>query len=380
MEGSGLGMERREAASGEVKGINQEGATVRYLRWKTAICGALVALVCVCDLAAQSQPGKLLLALSKHDHTLALVDADSLKVLGRAPVGVDPHEVVSSDDGSKAYVSIYGGGRYHALSVVDLVGIKALPEIDTGPLNGPHGLVFAGGKVWFTAEGAKVVARYDPSTSKIDWVLGTGQNRTHMLFVTSDQKKIYTTNVSSATVSVLEQVALPPMGPPLQAGQGPPPPGAGQQRMDWNQTVITVGKGDEGFDVTPDGRELWTADAQDGTLSILDLASLKVTATLDAKIVGANRLKFTPDGKLALISSLRDGNLFVYDTGSRKEIKRIPIGHGAAGILVDPSGSRAFVACTPDNYVAIIDLKTLTVSGHLDVGGEPDGLAWASRH
>ena len=44
---------------------------------------------------------------------------------------------------------------------------------------------------------------------------------------------------------------------------------------------------------------------------------------------------------------------------------------------MDPNGSRVFVACTPDNYVAIIDLKTLTVTGHIDVGGGPDGLAWA---
>jgi YVTN family beta-propeller protein len=351
--------------------------------WKATICGAILATSCglVQSLSAQPNLGSVLLALSKHDHTLAVVDANTLKVIGRVPVGPDPHEVVASDDGSKAYVSIYGGGRYHSLSVVDLVGMKPLAEVDTGALNGPHGLVFAGGKVWFTAEGAKAVARFDPATSAIDWILGTGQNRTHMLYVTSDEKLIYTTNVSSASVSLLEKVALPPMGPPpSQPGQTPPPPGAGQPRTDWNETVIPVGKGDEGFDVTADSRELWTADAQDGTLSIIDLASRKVTATLDAKIFAANRLKFTPDGKRALITSLRDGDLFVYDVASRKEIKRIPIGHGAAGILVDPSGTRAFVACTPDNYVAIVDLKSLTVSDHLDVGGEPDGLAWATRH
>ncbi len=74
--------------------------------------------------------------------------------------------------------------------------------------------------------------------------------------------------------------------------------------MDWNETVIPVGKGDEGFDVSPDGRELWTANAQDGTLSIVDLTARTVTATLDAKVPGANRLKFTPDGKLVLISRL----------------------------------------------------------------------------
>ncbi len=132
--------------------------------------------------------------------------------------------------------------------------------------------------------------------------------------------------------------------------------------MDWNETVIPVGKGDEGFDVSPDGRELWTANAQDGTLSVIDLATRTVTATLDAKTFGANRLKFTPDGKLVLISSLGDGDLVIYDAASRKEFKRVKIGHGAAGILIDPDGNRAFIACGPDNYVAVLDLKTFEVT------------------
>jgi YVTN family beta-propeller protein len=337
----------------------------------------------IISVAAQPTPSRSLLALSKRNHTLAIVDPNTLQVIARAPVGPDPHEVIASADGKTAYVSIYGGGRYHALSVIDLVGQKALPDIDTGALNAPHGLASAGGKIWFTAEGAKVIATYDPASAKIDWVMGTGQNRTHMIYITPDEKQIYTTNVSSATVSIIEKVTLPPMGPPPgmrpSAGAQPPqpPPGGNQPRTDWNQTVISVGKGDEGFDVSPDGRELWTANAQDGTLSVIDLTTRTVTATLDAKTFGANRLKFTPEGKLVLISLLGGGDLVIYDAASRKQFKRVPIGHGAAGILMDPDGNRAFISCGPDNYVAIVDLKTLEVTGHIDVGGEPDGLAWA---
>jgi len=346
-------------------------------------CAALATLLSAAiGVVAQSMPSRSLLALSKHNHTLAIVDPNKLQVIARVPVGPDPHEVIASSDGKTAYVSIYGGGRYHALSVIDLVAQKALPEIDTGALNGPHGLAFVGGKVWFTAEGAKAIATYDPVSARIDWIMGTGQNRTHMLYVTPDEKQIYTTNVSSATVSILEKVTLPPMGPPpgMHPQQGSqPPPGGNQPRMDWNQTVIAVGKGDEGFDVSPDGRELWTANAQDGTLSVLDLTTRTVSATLDAKTFGANRLKFTPDGKLALISMLGNGDLVIYDTASRKEFKRVKIGHGAAGILMDRDGKRAFIACGPDNYVAVLDLKTLEVTSHIDVGGEPDGLAWAIR-
>lgn len=354
----------------------------KWTRSLRLLVNTAIVLSGVLALSAQSTGQRTLLALSKRNHTLSIVDPNTLQVLARAPVGPDPHEVIASSDGKTAYVSIYGGGRYHTLSVIDLVAQKALPDIDTGALNGPHGLAFVGGKVWLTAEGAKVVARYDPAAAKIDWIMGTGQNRTHMIYVTPDEKQIYTTNVSSATVSILEKVTLPPMGPP--PGMRPPtgatsspPPGAGQPRMDWNETVIPVGKGDEGFDVSPDGRELWTANAQDGTLSIIDIAGKRVTATLDAKLFGANRLKFTPDGKQAFISSLGNGDLVIYDAQSHKEVQRVPIGHGAAGILMDPDGNRAFVACSPDNYIAVVDLKSLQVTSHLDVGGDPDGLAWA---
>ncbi len=330
----------------------------------------LITLFSATECVAQATPPRSLLALSKSDHILAIIDPMTLKVIARVPVGSDPHEVIASSDGKTAYVSIYGGGSLHELNVIDLVAQKPLPTIDTKPLIGPHGLTFVGGKVWFTAEGAKAVGRYDPATGKLDWSMGTGQDRTHMIFVTNDEKKIYTTNVSAGTVSILVDSLLKPT--PNPAGFTPP------AHRDWVQTVIPVAKGSEGFDVSPDGRELWTAAADDGTILIIDIAAKKVVGKIDAKVLGANRLKFTPDGKRVLISSLRTGDLFIYDAASHQQIKRLNTGRGAAGILVDDDGSRAFIGCTADNYVAVIDLKTLEVTGHIDIKGA-DGLAWAVR-
>lgn len=325
-------------------------------------------LLCSCFLTAQTAPKETLLALSKRDHTVAIVDPVTLRVIAKAPVGNDPHEVVASSDGKTAYVSNYGGGAYHTLAVIDLVGRKALPSIDLGALNGPHGLMFAGGRLWFTAEGAKAIGSYDPATQKIDWILGTGQNRTHMIYVFGDLKHIVTTNVSSGTVSMIEKT------PPRTAGGPPGPPGG-----DWDETVVKVGNGSEGFDVSPDGKEIWVANAQEGTVSIIDVSSKKVVDTVSANVSSANRLKFTPDGTHVLISGLRMESVAVIDAHTRKEIKQIKVGHGAAGIEIQPDGTRAFVACTPDNYVSVIDLKSLEVTGKIDVGPEPDGLAWSIR-
>jgi len=306
------------------------------------------------DMQAQTGQARKLLALSKADHTLAVVDPGSLKVLAKMPVGADPHEVIASTDGKMAYVSNTGGGRFHMLNVIDLVAQKTIDSIDTSPLMGPHGLAFADGKLWFTAEGSKAVGRYDPAIKKIDWVMGTGQGRTHMVEVTKDGQHFYATNTEGGTVSLFNKT-----------------------NMDWVQTVVPTSKGVEGFDISPDGKEIWAVAAENGSIYIIDTASKAVIKTLDAKAVGANRLRITYDGKLALITSLRTGELVIYDIKARRELKRLKVGSGAAGLLIDLDNTRAFVACSPDNYVAVVNLKTFEVVTHIDVGGRPDGLAWA---
>jgi YVTN family beta-propeller protein len=316
----------------------------------TALCLAGL-LTTTTGIEAQTRK---LLALSKADHTLSIVDPVSLKVIAKMPVGADPHEVIASTDGKTAYVSNTGGGRFHVLNVIDLVAQKTIDSIDTSPLMGPHGLAYADGKLWFSAEGSKAVGRYDPATKKIDWATGTGQDRTHMVEVTNDGQHVYTTNFNSGTVSLFKK-----------------------GNVEWQQTVVTTSKGVEGFDLSPDGKEIWAVAAENGSIYIIDTASKTVIKTIDAKAIGANRLKISPDGKLALISSLRTGELVIYDVKARKELKRLKVGKGAAGVLIDLDSSRAFVACSPDNYVAVVNLKTLEVITRIDVGGTPDGLAWA---
>jgi YVTN family beta-propeller protein len=341
-------------------------------------------------LHAAETPSPALLVLSKGDHALFIVNPSTLTIDGMVPSGPDPHEVIADDDGKIAYISNYGFGAYNTITPVDLVNQTALSVIDLGPLRGPHGLDYVGGKLWFTAEGAKVIGSYDPATKKVDWVMGTGQDRTHMIYVFPDLKHIITSNVSSATMTFLDQVPRPaggpgPGGPPPGAGMpngpgapnGGPPPGPAQ--TNWTETVVPVGRGAEGFDVSPDGKELWAANAQDGTISIVDIASRKVIQTLDANVRSANRLKFTSDGKLAFVSMLGGPDLAIFDAATRKEAKRVKIGHGAAGILMQPDGSRAYVSCTPDNYVAVIDIKSLDMVAKIAAGKGPDGLAWAVR-
>ena len=305
-------------------------------------------------------PSAALLVLEKSDEKLAIVDPATLKVVGRVASGSAPHEVVVSDDGKLAYISNYADrqGEKKTISVVDLVAQKAMAPIDLGALRAPHGLAFAGGEVYFTAEANKVIGRYDPAAKQVDWVLGTGQDATHMIAVSKDGKRIFTSNIGSDSICEIE-------------------PGGG--RNGWSVTVIPVGKGPEGFDLSPDGKEVWAANSGDGSVSIIEVASKKVTATLDVMTNRSNRLKFTPDGRLVLISDDGGAGLVVVDAATRKVSARLKVGKGPEGILVQPDGARAYVALSGENAVAIIDLKTLEVTGKIATGNGPDGLAWAQH-
>jgi YVTN family beta-propeller protein len=313
------------------------------LAWSTSVAG--------------QQHSARLLVLNKDDAALAIVDPDSGSIVGRVPTGDQPHELVTSTDGKYAFASNYGigSGPGHTISMIDLAARKELRRIDVTPLSRPHGLDFAGGKLYFTAEGSKAIARYDPATNKIDWQFETGQQTTHMVLVAKDLKTIFTSNIGSDSVSKI-----------VQGANG-----------NWTQTTIAVGKGPEGIDLSPTGREVWSAASRGGSVSVIDAASGAVVHTIDIGSKRSNRIKLTPDGKFALVSDLEGGELIVVDATSRTVARRISLGKQPEGVLIASDGARAFVAVNGDNKIAVVDLKSWQVVKTLSPGNGPDGMAWA---
>jgi len=321
---------------------------------------SLVALATIASGAAsQTSSAARLLVLLRNASALAIVDPASGKVLGRVPVGKDPHEVAVTPDGKTAFVASTSEG----ISVIDVPAMKELRRVDTGTLSAPHDVLYAGGKVYFTAEGFKTIGRYDPAANRIEWMLGIGQDGTHMMVLAKDQQTMWVPNRGSNSISVIEGVA-----------GGPPK---------FRTTAIPVpGKTPEGLDLSPDGRELWTATRGDGGVSIIDTASRKVTQSFNLKLTDANRLKFTPDGKVLILDG-GTGTLIVLDAASRKEIKRLKVAPGDSGdggIFVMPDGSRAYLGLRDDHSVVVIDLKTLAIANRFAMGPNsgPGCINWAS--
>lgn len=322
---------------------------------KNLLC-LLSLLACTIGSARAQSPAARLLVLNKGEGSLVFLDPRSGASLGRVPTGNGPHELAVSSDGKLAFATNYGNAQEpgHTISMIDIASQKELRRIDVAPLQRPHGAAFVDGRLYFTVEGSRRIARYDPAAGKVDWEFETGQNVTHMLAPMKNAQLLFTTNIGSDSVSAIQR------GP---SGS-------------WTQTVIPVGKGPEGLDLTPDGKALWVAHSRDGGVSQIDTASKRVLYSLDVGTKRSNRLKLTADGKLALITDLESGELVVLDTAQRKVVRRLALGSRPTGILIPPDEAKAYVAVTGDNHIAVVDLKTWQVTKKLATGEAPDGMAW----
>lgn len=299
----------------------------------------------------------VLVALNKADSTLAIIDPAEMKVVGKVATGDSPHEVVLSADGRTAYVANYGAQQPGStLSVIDVATAKEIRRVDLAPLMRPHGLQMIGGKIYFTAEVNRVIARYDPAANKVDWLMGTGQNGSHMIVGTGDQKRFYTANIGSDSVTAFEFANTPPAGSRV--------------------IHIPIGKQPEAIDLSPDGKEIWAGLNAEGAIDVVDTSTNKFKEKI---AIGGRpyRVRFTPDGKLVVNSMVATKELLIVAADTKKEVRRIKLESVPLGIVFSADGKIAFVSVVEPDSVLKINLETGAILGRVDVGKGPDGIAVA---
>ncbi len=186
-----------------------------------------------------------LLVVTKQTHALAIVDGETLRVLAHVPIGQDPHEVVVGPDGRTAFVSNFGEGTLHTLARVDLMHAAALPAVDLLPLVGPHGFGCMGTGCGLRLRGRRRWGCWTRAQDRVVEVLGTGQQNSHMLWVSRDGAKMLVSNAGSGTMTVFDRVTVRPNVVP-----GAPQPPASYTHTEWQGTILPVGAKAEGFAVS----------------------------------------------------------------------------------------------------------------------------------
>lgn len=311
--------------------------------------------------SAQGKPEALLLVANQGDHTLSLIDPVAGKQIAAVPVGgVTGHEVAVSADGRLAYVPIYGdsgvgraGSDGSTMAVIDLKARKVVRTVDFGHAVRPHMPLVepATGMLYVTTELDKAVTVIDPHTLAIVGKIPTGQEQSHMLVVTHDGKRGYTSNVGPGTVSVLDMAARTTVA------------------------VIPVSGTAQRISLSRDQSMVFTADQTKPQVAVIDTATNKVKSWIPLPAVGYGSTP-TLDGKWLLVQMGPAKQVAVIDLGAMKVARTIDVPAGSGEILMRPDGKVAYVSCPVDGKVAEIDLAKWKVSRVIDAGAKADGMAW----
>lgn len=322
------------------------------------VAAALSLLLGATTVAAQV-PGLTgtLVITNKSPSTATIIDVGSGRILATLPTGEGPHEVILSSDGGTAVVTDYSGRPGKTLTVIDVARQKVVRTIDLGDYNRPHGIVYLPGDslVAVTSEASGNVVVVNIPEGRISKAVPTTQAGSHMVGVARDGVRAFTGNIGSNTVSELDLAT-------------------GRFVRKWD-----VPAAPEAINVTPDGAEVWVGSNNTGKVSVIKPATGEVTTAAEG-FSWPYRVLFSPDGKTVLLPDLRKEELRFLDLASHRELGRLSFPGGAPqGITITPDGRYALESMSGQAKVAIIEVASRKVVGHLAVGETPDGIGYTTR-
>ena len=320
----------------------------------TAVLLACLGAIAPTHVSAQVTKSGNLLVANQEDASASLIDlrTDSMRLI---PVGVGPHEAAISPSGRTGVVTIYGQRPPgNQLAIIDMAGGTVTRTISLGEYTRPHGVVFIPGdetRVVVTSESTGNVVIVDIVAGKVEAVIPTEAQGSHMAAITADGKRVFTSNVTSGSVSEIDL--------------------AGRKFV----RAIPVAPKVEGIAVTPDGRFVFAGSNTDGTVSIIDTGTGTIVATLKGFTL-PYRLAISADGRTAMVCDPEGGAISAIDVATRAVAWKLGGLASPRGVSIAPDGRTAFVTLADDPSVGLVDMATHKLVQTIPVGASPDGVGF----
>lgn len=143
------------------------------------------------------------------------------------------------------------------------------------------------------------------------------------------------------------------------------------------ETPTPTCKGIDHADFTPDGRTGVFSCEFDGRVVVVDLITRTVLRTIDMptrnKRMGPQDVKLAPDGSVFYVADADQGSVWVLDGAATRVVREIPTGRGAHGLYLDREAKRLFVTNRHEGSVSVLDPFTGNALANWPVpGGSPD--------
>jgi YVTN family beta-propeller protein len=187
-------------------------------------------------LSVNRDGSKLYVALNLK-HSIAVIDTATRSLITEVPVGIHPYTTLVSADGSKVYVSNWGGRAPGPGDFTDGMFPVVVDQRTGIPVSG-------------------TVSVIDTATNKVTKTIEVGLHPVGMA-LSPGGDRIYVTNANSDTVSVID-TATDTVMKTLNVGV------AGRGR------VPVLGSSPNAVTVSPDGRTLYVANASQNAVAVVD--------------------------------------------------------------------------------------------------------------
>ena len=319
------------------------------------IVSALLCLLVVTSAAAQF-PGDLegtLIVLNKSGNDASFIDLGSGEIIATLATGRGPHELVVTDDGRWAIATDYSGGN--SLTVFDVENLVVTRTIDFSDYPRPHGILLLPGQeeVIVTSEASRTLVIVNFHLGEIVRTIETNQNGSHMVAVSADGTRAYTSNGGANSVSVIDVTN----GQFVKAIAVPARPEA-----------ITTNKA---------GDEIWVGSNDDAVVSVIDPEDGSIISQWPG-FDWPYRILLTDDERYAVIPDLNRNNLRFFDARSKRELGSIDLaGIRPEGVTLYTDDRTLFLSSAALDKVLVIDIESRAVLGEYDTGSAPDGIAYS---
>lgn len=327
-------------------------AAIRVLLLATVPAAYVGAMPSVAS--AQGHRSGYVLVANQQSASASLIDlaTDSMRFID---VGSGPHEAVISPSGRVGVVTIYGTQTPgNELAIIDIKSGTVKRRISLGEYTRPHGAMFLPGdesRVVVTSEATQRIVLVNVESGTVEGTISTGAAGSHMVGVTRDASRAFTSDVGAGAVSEMDLTKKALV------------------------RVIPIAPRVEGIAVAPDGSTVWAGSNTNGTVSVIDTRTGTIAETLTGFSL-PYRLAISADGRTAIICDPQGNAIHVADVATRKVLWKLDALASPRGVTIAPDGKTAFVTLAQDPSVGVVDLVERKLVRKIGVGASPDGVGY----
>ena len=309
-------------------------------------------------LLPSSATAQTLLVANQYDHTLLIVDPTSRKAIATVGVDINGHEVIASPDGKYAYVPIYGNS-----------GVGR-PGTDGSTVEVIH--VASGRAVRIIDLGKPVrphCAKFGP-----DGLLYVSAELAKAVDVIDPKTEKVLTEIPTGQVDSHMFVITPDGSRAYIANVFAGNVSVLDLRSHSLLATIPVAQQVQRISISPNGSTVYTHDQTKPRIALIDTGRNTVTGWWEVPAVVYSSAP-TPDGKW-LAANAPSGKLFVLETSSGRVAHSYDIPAALGETLVTPDGSFAYISCPKAGVIEVLNLRTWQLEEPIHLSPGVDGLAF----